>query len=151
MTLELANQFFYLFSRFEFALKLYGYHNGDGEAKPNWDKFASTVKDNFDQNEPRIFEAYQYYFKHPPKKQKISDGNLVWENSEQDENLHGLLCYIRRVRNNLFHGGKFPNKHLEHQRRNTELISYAIDLLNYCSELLPEIKKVIESVEENHI
>jgi len=61
--------------------------------------------------EEALVEGIKYLLEHPPKKQAIIRGTLSWQDSQPDRNspmLQNLLVLVRRVRNNLFHGGKFP-------------------------------------------
>ena len=51
--MDVAFEFFYLFARFEFALKALGFHQGEGDAKANWDKFAVTIEADFDEDNLR--------------------------------------------------------------------------------------------------
>ena len=58
---------------------------------------------------PSSRQAIELILKEPPKKQFIANGLIEWKevapatNSRSD----ALFQYIRRIRNNLFHGGKF--------------------------------------------
>ena len=78
------------------------------EARPNWDKYANSIKDKFHPENPEVKNAIRYLRKKPPQKQIVRNNELCWENSTPDlDDLNNLFLYIRRVRNNLFHGGKF--------------------------------------------
>lgn len=107
---NLAMEMFSTFARFEYSLKAAKFHKGDGDAEANWRKFAESVPLIFDNpSEAEVREAVDYILSHPPKKQTIVNGLLTWSDSVSQTNLLSdrILIYVRRVRNNLFHGGKF--------------------------------------------
>ena len=117
---ELSLELFRMFARFEYALKAAGYHEGNGEAKPDWRRFAESIPDIFDN--PSTLElqtAIDYLEQHPPKKQVVKDNVLEWQVSRPSTNLKSdlILLYVRRVRNNLFHGGKFNNRWFAPERK----------------------------------
>jgi hypothetical protein len=100
---------FFMFSRFEYALKRGGYVQWTEEAKPDWGRYArdhAALLISISSSE--FTDAVALLKDSPPKKQIIRDGHLDWG---QDRSVSGfdfarLLCLVRRVRNNLFHGGK---------------------------------------------
>jgi len=139
-------EFFVVFSRFEFALKRTGYlkrHNG--KAEPDWRKFETKHKDEFDsEKEPELREAWNYIDKDPPKKQVVVDGELDFE---VDERLKGKSPFekatlaVRTVRNNLFHGGKFPRSGIvDDPARKTTLLKKCTLLIEEMLELDPNVK-----------
>jgi hypothetical protein len=105
---RLATEMFRTFARFEYALKAAGFHNGDGAAKANWRSFAESVPAAFNNpRDPALNEAVRYILNHPPKKQIITNGTLAWSEAAPNTDLESdlvLIC-LRRVRNNLHHGG----------------------------------------------
>jgi hypothetical protein len=48
---EYICEFFVLFSRLEYALKMVGHHKGEGNAKADWEKFGSAIEFEF-RNDP---------------------------------------------------------------------------------------------------
>ena len=139
-------EFFVVFSRFEFALKRTGYlkrHNG--KAEPDWRKFETKHKDEFDsEKEPELREAWNYIDKDPPKKQVVVDGELDFE---VDERLKGKSPFekatlaVRTVRNNLFHGGKFPRSGIvDDPACKTTLLKKCTLLIEEMLELDPNVK-----------
>ena len=77
----LAFEFFRTFARFEYALKVTGFHYGDGAAEPNWRAFAESesVRNIFDNPTDNVLKtAIEYILTHPPKKQSIENGVLTW-------------------------------------------------------------------------
>lgn len=116
---RLAGEMFRTFARFEYALKAAGFHNGNGAAQPNWRIFAESVSGFFDNPPDANSEAaVGYILEHPPKKQTINDGSLAWSEVAPNTDLQSdlVLQYVRRVRNNLFHGGKFNGRWFEPER-----------------------------------
>jgi hypothetical protein len=138
---KLSYDFFKLFSRFEYSLKATGFHSGEGDAKPDWRKFAESVSGIFENpknNELR--EAIQYISNNPPKKQVIKQGLLEWSQANPTAALKSdlMLSYVRRVRNNLFHGGKF-NGHWFAPERSEPLIRHSLVILNACLKASPKV------------
>lgn len=131
---KLAFEFFKTFARFECSLKAGGFHNGEGDAEPNWSKFAKSVSGTIENpTDDKLRNAIQYISENPPKKQVIKNGLLDWAPFNPNTNLKSdkILQYIRRVRNNLFHGGKF-NGHWFAPERSEFLIRHSLVILNAC-------------------
>ena len=137
--------FFIVFSRFEYALKRAGYvHGGNGGVWANWDKFSSELKDTFEPDKmSELQEAVGYLQDHPPRRQIVKAGRLGWrecERSESESLVQWLLRLVRTVRNNLFHGGKFPELPVQDPSRNTKLLQSCLIVLEACLELHPEVR-----------
>jgi len=142
---KIVARFFIFFSRFEYALKRAGYVRGDnGRVWVDWDRFSSKLKDTFEPGKTsELQEAVRYLQDHPPKKQIVKAGQLDWrecERSESEPLVQWLLRLVRRVRNNLFHGGKFPEFPVQDPSRNTKLLESCLIVLNACLELRPEVR-----------
>jgi hypothetical protein len=143
---ELFLKLFKMFARFEYALKAAGYHEGNGEANPNWRKFAESIPDVFDNpSTTELQTAINYLEQHPPKKQVVKDNVLEWKVSVPSTNLKSdlILLYVRRVRNNLFHGGKFNDRWFAPER-SQELLCHSLTVLQACLDASPEVKKAYE-------
>jgi hypothetical protein len=140
---QLAGQLFQVFSRTEYALKASGFNNGDGDAQANWRRFALAVE-GLIANPPSIElrEAVDFIFGAPPKKQVIVAGLMQWVVSEPqtDSRADKLLIYVRRVRNNLFHGGKF-NGHWFAPERSEPLLRHSLTILLACVESVPAVRQ----------
>jgi hypothetical protein len=140
---DLVVRFFVFFSRFEYALKRAGFVKSgrNDEAEPQWDAFAESIRGKLSKTANRKFQmARAYLLSHPPKKQRYTAAaNLHWVDnpmraSESDEQY--LLRLVRDVRNNLFHGGKYPVKqHDEGLERNRRLLRHSLTTLQYCRNL----------------
>ena len=143
---ELVYKFFYAFSCFEFALKTTSFLKNENTANPDWDSFATLVDSNnkLAEIESADFKkGVKYFFDNPPKKQVVTNGVLDWEEYEKPKdffNFKELLMLVRRVRNNLFHGGKFSSGLEQGSERNRDLISYGLIILNKCVDLNEDIK-----------
>jgi hypothetical protein len=142
----LACRFFLFFSRFEYALKRTGFvlnkPRSDG-AIADWPRFAQENASLIDTNGSVQFkDAVAYIESHPPKRQVLSDGRLdmVGDNYSGPFDLKRLLLLVGRIRNNLFHGGKFSGG-LENDFRDRQLLESAIAVLKVCLESHDRLKK----------
>lgn len=138
-----AAALFRQFARFEYALKAAGHHNGEGAAQPNWRSFAEAINADFAKVEGEDFAAaLKYLREHPPKKQVVRNGVLDWEDIEPQTDLEAdrILLYVRRVRNNLFHGGKFNGRWFEPQR-SAELLQHSMAILDGCLRLSSAVRE----------
>jgi len=141
---KLAIELFKKFARMEYALKAAGFHNGEGRAEPNWDKFACTIQGQLE-HDSVIAEAVKYMKEQPPKKQVVRDGLLEWEVAKPSASeTHELLLCVRRVRNNLFHGGKF-NGHWFAPERSETLLRNSLSILDACLRLSSELNEAFHS------
>ncbi len=66
-----------------------------------------------------------------------TDRSLVWENLERREgqtDIGWLLVIVRTVRNNLFHGGKYPvpSGHIREPARDPKLLNCGLTVLETC-------------------
>jgi hypothetical protein len=140
---ELVWTFFLAFSRFEYALKQAGYtHTRGSNVSANWQRFASDYQHQFDHHcSPEIRAAYKYFVGKPPKKQSLAQDVLTWRDSDplgKTPLLCWLVLMIAVVRNNLFHGGKFPWP--VDPARNATLIRHALVLLDAMVDLDDRVK-----------
>lgn len=145
---QLAFDLFEIFSQFEYCLKVTGHCLADrgGAAKPNWSAFASALTENIiEAEDASVTEAVNYILSHPPKKQMFTGGKLRFDVVEpRAENQNDLiLLYVRRVRNNLFHGGKFNGEYFEPDR-SRELLSHSASILMWCVFHSDEIGQAYE-------
>ncbi|MGA2333724.1 MAG: hypothetical protein ABSG75_18455 [Syntrophales bacterium] len=125
-------EFFVTFSRFEYALKESGFVRADkkGDAQPDWDKFISLVSREEYTALMSILNRELYITDSPPKKQIVRNGKLQWSDLPKSgiKNVGSLLNAVRRVRNNLFHGGKFSTDY-NCESRNQRLVTDALTIL----------------------
>lgn len=147
-TSEIICNFFETFSRFEYALKRVGYNCGDGMAKVDWEKFIQDINDIFKIDaDKKLKESVNYILKNPPNKQVVEDGELSWSSNKPDANSDTelLFQYIKRVRNNLFHGGKYNGKYLEDPTISYKLLNSSIVILHYTLNLSQEVESAFHS------
>jgi hypothetical protein len=74
----------------------------------------------------------------PPKKQVLVNGKLDWRDAPPSPNLpraEQVLLMVRRIRNNLFHGGKF----LPGDDRDQVLVNHNIIVLQACLPLNADV------------
>jgi hypothetical protein len=137
---ELAIAFFIQFARFEYAMKKAGFHTPNGDA--NWDglfkmgspidKLTSAYKHHPDEE---FKEAVDYYLTQSPEKQFLENNKIIFKKNDLGNApiFEKLSVFIRRVRNNLFHGGKFARAGcLQNPPRDMALISHGLVILNAC-------------------
>lgn len=138
----IAGKFFREFARTEYALKVAGYLSGDDrEAKPDWARFANANGQIVLQSDDlRTQKAVGYLLKAPPMKQVVIGGSLEWSESPiHDQPDHQrLFVFLRRIRNNLFHGGKFNGRWFQPDRSG-ELISHGLTILQACRNADPSL------------
>ncbi|MCK4713499.1 MAG: hypothetical protein KAT26_11535 [Marinosulfonomonas sp.] len=113
--------------RFEFSLKECGFCISDRNAavKADWQEFARTLDEDFFKQieaDKRVKEM----FNPAPRQQIISHGSLDWREKKPATNNQELLDAVKRVRNNLLHGGKSaaPDEY-----RNPTLVKEALFIL----------------------
>jgi hypothetical protein len=141
---DLVLNFFLTLSRLEFALKITGYVRGNEDGvEPDWDRFARDISNSFDiKKNDSLVEAVYYYLGHPPQKQVLIDGSLDWVPAVPNggSEIQRALILVRRVRNNLFHGGKYNYQRHEETERNEALLSMGITILREVMDSQPRIQ-----------
>jgi hypothetical protein len=138
-------EFFVAFSRFEYGLVQAGYVRDDRrDAQADWDRLAREFNERFDPNvAPGLQQAVTYLLAHPPRKQIYVNGHLEWSMAappQTDPLLQRLLVFVRRVRNNLFHGDKLNDLLERYSERNLDLIRSALTVLYVCVDLDDEVQ-----------
>lgn len=147
---DLVLQFFGLFSRFEYSLKRSGFLKTGSKAEPNWDKYANSIQGRFGQLQDAEFQkAVAFLLKEPPKTQVVSGNNLGWSNTLRGPGEHQeryVLRLVSTVRNNLFHGGKYPHPFgpMGDVARNRDLLEGGIIVLRQCLELSDDVRTTFE-------
>jgi len=153
---RIAWEFFVFFSRFEYALKRDERYlkPGTGRAEPNWGRFGADYAEAFNSDaSPELAAAVRYYLKSPPWKQLRENGEMKWSEPNYHDGheplLIWLLSVIRIVRNNLFHGGKFPLIPISDPSRDRDLLAYAIAILDVCLRLDQRVhNQFIDGIDE---
>lgn len=130
-------EFFYWFSRFEFALKenkcLKSQKPG-ANAEPNWKKFQSDHKTEY----VASTEARELIGLHPKRQYVAEHGELEWKPvgiSHCNNDLCKVVAMLCTIRNNLFHGGKHGDTDLDSKERNLKLLAGGKVVLDQLAEL----------------
>ena len=138
---DLLFEFFLTFARFEFALKAAGFVMGNlREAKPDWPGFGKSIDLASARLDPKCGAAVDYLWLHPPWRQVVTPNGLAWDSTvgfAKLERMDQVLDLVRRVRNNLFHGGKFNDEVHSGPGRTELLLRHSIAVLHRCLELSP--------------
>ena len=140
----LIANFFIMFSRFEYALKTTTFaRNSNGRVVANWESFVASIRNDFDKEKnANIKSAVDFLLDYPPKTQQLLDNNLCFQDDELQDNvpeINKLDVYIRRIRNNLFHGGKIYG-YFDDGLRNPQLLKFAMIILEEWLELSEGVK-----------
>ena len=140
---RLANEVFRTFARFEYSLKATGfYQHTRVDARPDWTAFARSVSDALDNPaDTGLREAIEYILEHPPKKQVIQHETLGWADAlPTGGRSEVVLILVRRVRNNLFHGGKVSGQWF-YVARSERLLRHCLTILHRCLEASPDVRE----------
>jgi hypothetical protein len=130
---DLTVEFIGVFARFEYALKRAGYVEGDDKrVGAAWDRFARDLTALGPDILAPIVGCCPYLLNHPPKKQVLEDGQLAWEvrGPAGGPAIEEILLSVRTVRNNVFHGGKFPEGAVAEPLRDEHLIRDCLAVLH---------------------
>jgi len=133
----LAFDFFYWFSRFEFALKENNYlksHKPGAKAEPGWDEFVKAWGTKYT---PSIDTSV--LLTSPPERQIVlSNKTPGWEPVELADcqtELEKVVRLVKTVRNNLFHGGKHGALGWDNQQRARLLLTASKQVLDQLAKL----------------
>ncbi|NIF53318.1 hypothetical protein [Burkholderia sp. Ax-1724] len=134
---SIAFEFFYWFSRFEFALKENGYlksHQAGANAEPGWDAFERRWRAEY-----TLSNAAESLLQLAPSRQVVSEhGELRWavvETSRSPSDLAKIIRLLKVVRNNLFHGGKHGSEDWDNQERTELLLESGLSILMELAKL----------------
>lgn len=131
---ELIFRFFAVFSRYEYALKRTGFLvKNRKDATADWDSYANEVRGRLAASTSKALrDACVLLQDWSPRKQVVVSGTLGWESVAQGKGESEeayVLRLVRVVRNNLFHGGKFPSGPVPEVARNGQLITSCLVVL----------------------
>ena len=133
---ERCKEFFSLFARFEYAMKAVGFRKKEnGRITLLWNDMTDSVRDYLtDTDNDKLQKAITYILTQPPKKQDIVNDEIIWvdASANRGDDIYDLFVYIRRVRNNLFHGGKYHGKYLSDPQISFELMDHCSTILYAC-------------------
>ncbi len=141
---ELIFSFFVIFSRFEYALKCAGFVRDVGRgAEVDWEAYEKSITGKFS----AIKNSFKGLTNDPPRKQILGKTGLEWgiiKKNETKSYESYLLLLVKAVRNNLFHGGKYPFVNIDEPSRNIELLKGSIEVINSCLRVSPNVKTLFE-------
>ena len=127
---NLAFDFFYWFSRFEFALKESRFLKSDAigaRAEPDWDKFVKAHRSAYS-----LSPAAAALLAEKPRRQIVGDSEHGFEDvafSPNTADLDQVVAHAKTVRNNLFHGGKHGHDQWDDPNRMRRLLGLTISVL----------------------
>ena len=130
-------EYFYWFSRFEFALKenkCLKDHTQGAKAEPSWEEFQGKYCSGYvtSREACRLIELH-------PKRQIVSEhGKLKWVPvgvSHCKDDLCRIITMLKAVRNNLFHGGKHGDVEMDSKKRNLELLKLGKHILDQLAQV----------------
>ncbi len=115
-------------TRFEYALKEIGYGKmgAGGAVEAKWDEFANKELTSDFLKHVRENNIAPTILSNPPSRQILNGSSLDWEATAPPSDIQSLIGAVRRVRNNLVHGGKSGDKDSD---RNNLLVAEAIAVL----------------------
>jgi hypothetical protein len=134
---EMTSRFFFVFSRFEFGLKKLRYLEKKDYASPDWNAFSDTIKDEYIRGENQnLDDAVKYLCDNPVKKQIRSNDAFEFKciSKGTQSDIEFAIQSVQVVRNNLFHGGKFPSGPVTDPGRDSKLLSAGLIVLAQCLE-----------------
>jgi hypothetical protein len=127
--------FFLFYARFEYALTETRWYqkNRLPEVWADWRGYGAHMDSKLNQSS-NVAAAITYLTTNPPRKKKVGpDGQIVWMSGTiSGKGLAQVLSLVVCVRNNLFHGGKSPERSLLETDRNTKLIGACMTILSAC-------------------
>jgi hypothetical protein len=135
---DLTIEFVGTFARFEYALKRAAYVQGDeSSVSADWDRLANELNALGAAALAPVFKCSSYLQKCPPTKQVLRAGELHWElrKGTCGSAIGDVLVDVRTVRNNVFHGGKFPDGPEPEPLRDEQLIKDCLAVLKSVLEI----------------
>ena len=128
---KLAFDFFYRYSRFEFALKEHRFlrdHQPGRPATPDWYEFARARGAGY-----RVTAKAAELLRAAPKRQIVAaNGDLEWRHVDLNacpDDLHKVIRLLQTIRNNLFHGGKHGAEGWDDPERTKSLLDLGAAVL----------------------
>ncbi len=149
-------EFVLLFARLEYRTSGFAFKKG-ASVYADWKKLGRELDPCFGpaQNDD-LCHVIEYLIQQPPFEQVLKNGELSFAQPKQRTNepfLVQILDIVKIVRNNLLHGGKFPDGEVLDPARNRSLLKSASIVLLECLRLAgasdnPRLKNVFEAFKE---
>lgn len=136
--------FFILYSRFEYALKRSGYlQTHKTNLFIDLDRASNELASNCDSQIKKLRETELKIFNAPPKKQINVDNTFEWADSDTSSmsETRRALHLASSVRNNLFHGGKWPHNPSYDLARDKQLIEDATKIIETIIDADKDLKQ----------
>ena len=118
--------------RFEYALKKNEYYIANNKniiVETNFDKFTKQFKNT---SLPPHLKDFLSYLDENPVGKLMATGEYMRKKETAKSDLTRLVSYLRRIRNNLFHGTKHPNLgKYEEGSRGATLINLGIQAIDF--------------------
>jgi len=151
---DLVTGFSVLFSYFEYALKRCGFLKDlpSGVAMADWAEFGKEIRRNLAASRAEaLIKAVEYLRRNPPSLQIVTTGALDWQTVPMgtDPSPAEILGAVCRVRNNLFHGGKFASGPIAEPGRDRRLIESCTVILEECILLHPCVRECFDSLSQH--
>lgn len=146
---DLVLEFFWKFSVFECALKREGFLSASESdaAQANWDDFGRQIEGKFKTiTVPGFRQAFGDLIRLSPKRQIVKNGQLRWAtvNRRRDDSDETFtLRLLKTSRNNLFHGGKYPDGPISEVARNQSILRAGLIILDGCYEIHAGVQRWI--------
>ncbi|MFB5746791.1 hypothetical protein ACE38U_18135 [Cedecea sp. S5-13] len=137
---NLVCEFFAIFSRFEFAMKECGKYKAPksqdpkkDRVEPNWDELINKLAPKLClKTSGKLESAVRDLVGSPPKVQTYDLSFKNTKPSRPNDNYAEAISLTRRVRNNLFHGGKHSELSEAQKERDERLLRASIVVLTHC-------------------
>lgn len=127
---ELTISFFFIFSRYEYALKAAGKVGNNDPAEPDWGHVEKAIRTMDASQRERVERSAGILIQDPPRRQVYRDGQLQFVPAgPAGDHATNLVVSLKRVRNNLFHGGKYVPDGVALSARSRELVQCAVAVL----------------------
>lgn len=133
---RLAFDFFYWFSRFEFALKEARFLRSKepgAKAEAGWDAFVAQYRGGY-----QLTPAARALIDAKPQRQIVGATELDFRDvgfSPDTSDLKRVVRLAQAVRNNLFHGGKHGSDYWDQPERMQTLLSTTIKVLDDLADM----------------
>lgn len=139
-------RFLALFARWECSLKRTGFLKSadkrrESQAEADWNAYADSVTSSVSAlASAEWVRAREYLVNRAPKRQVMDNGSVIWRDNprrSEESDVRYLFRTVKGVRNNLFHGGKYPEPSgpVEELARDRLLIDSATTILEICLDL----------------
>ncbi|EPD4819150.1 hypothetical protein ACSALU_000356 [Salmonella enterica subsp. enterica] len=148
---ELVCEFFAIFSRFEFAMKECGTYKAPknpkkDRAEPNWDKLINDLAPKLASNpNTELLSAIKELVGNPPKVQSHDLSFRSTQPSRPNNKYAEAISLTRRVRNNLFHGGKHSEVSKKQKEQDECFLRASIVVLTHCLLNCEELRTDFET------